>query len=40
MKSKILYLLLFVAIAISIYLTYDRTIVRKDFEIFNSSVTP
>jgi hypothetical protein len=36
MKSKILFALLFIAIAISAYLTYDRTIVRNDFEIFNS----
>lgn len=37
MKSKILLTLVFVAIAVSIYLTYDRTIVRQDFEIFDSS---
>lgn len=36
MKSKILYFLLFVAVAISVYLTYDRTIVRQDFEIVQS----
>lgn len=36
MKSKILYLILFVAVAISVYLTYDRTIVRNDFETFES----
>ena len=36
MKSKILFALLFIAIAISIYLTYDRTIVRQDFETFES----
>ena len=34
MKSKILFTVLFVAIVISIYLTYDRTIVRHDFEVF------
>jgi len=36
MKSKILFTLLFIAIAISIYFTYDRTIVRQDFETFES----
>ena len=36
MKSKILFTLLFIAIAISVYLTYDRTIVRNDFETFSS----
>ncbi|MEK7145064.1 MAG: hypothetical protein AAB794_04405 [Patescibacteria group bacterium] len=39
MKTKVLFTLLFIAIAISIYLTYDRTIVRHDFETFDSSVT-
>lgn len=36
-KSKILFALLFIAIVISIYLTYDRTIVRQDFEIIDSA---
>lgn len=36
MKSKIFYALLFAAVAISVYLTYDRTIVRQDFEILSS----
>lgn len=36
MKSKILFVILFVAIAVSVYLTYDRTIVRNDFEVFGS----
>lgn len=36
MKSKILFILLLIAVAISVYLTYDRAIVRNDFEIFNS----
>lgn len=36
MKSKILFTLLFIAIAVSVYLTYDRTIVRNDFETFSS----
>lgn len=40
MKTKILFALLFISIAISIFLTYDRTIVRHDFETFDSSVTP
>jgi hypothetical protein len=35
-KSKILFLVLFLAILISVYFTYDRTIVRKDFEITQS----
>lgn len=38
MKTKVLFTLLFIAIAISIYLTYDRTIVRHDFETFDSSL--
>jgi|GEM_PF-3633020 len=37
MKSKILLALLFIAIAVSVYLTYNRTIVRHDFETFDSS---
>lgn len=37
MKSKILFTFLFIAIAISIYLTYDRTIVRQDFEVYDES---
>lgn len=37
MKSKILLLLLFIAVVVSVYLTYDRTIVRQDFEIFDDS---
>ncbi len=40
MKTKVLFALLFIAIAISIYLTYDRTIVRQDFETFDSSIEP
>lgn len=36
MKSKILFALLFIAIAVSVYLTYDRTIVRNDFETVSS----
>lgn len=36
MKSKILLILLVIAIAVSVYLTYDRTIVRNDFETFSS----
>ncbi|TSC64540.1 MAG: hypothetical protein G01um101491_254 [Parcubacteria group bacterium Gr01-1014_91] len=40
MKSKILFTILFIAVAISIYLTYDRAVVRQDFEAFDSSVTP
>ena len=38
MKSKILFALLFIAVAISVYLTYNRTIVRHNFETFDSSV--
>lgn len=37
MKSKVLLALLFIAIAISVYLTYDRTVVRHDFETFDSA---
>ena len=40
MKTKVLFTLLFVAVAISIYLTYERTIVRHDFETFDSSIEP
>lgn len=40
MKTKILFALLFVAVAVSVYLTYDRTIVRHDFETFDSSIEP
>lgn len=36
-KSKILFALLFIAVAVSVYLTYDRAIVRQDFEIVDSS---
>jgi len=36
MKSKVLFTLLFIAIAASVYLTYDRTIVRNDFETVSS----
>lgn len=36
MKSRILLILLVIAIAVSVYLTYDRTIVRNDFETFSS----
>lgn len=36
MKTKILLILLFIAVAVSLYLTYDRTIVRQDFEIVQS----
>jgi len=36
MKSKVLFTLLFIAIAVSVYLTYDRTIVRNDFETTSS----
>ncbi|KKW43857.1 MAG: hypothetical protein UY97_C0004G0018 [Parcubacteria group bacterium GW2011_GWB1_57_6] len=34
MKTKILFILLAVAIATSLYLTYDRAVVRKDFEVY------
>ena len=37
-KSRILFALLLVAVAISVYLTYDRTIVRQDFEILDSEL--
>ena len=37
MKSKILFFLLFIAVAVSVYLTYDRTIVRQDFEVYDES---
>lgn len=40
MKTKVLLTILFIATAVSVYLTYDRTIVRNDFEIFDSSFTP
>jgi hypothetical protein len=36
MKTKVLFVVLFVSIAVSVYLTYDRTIVRNDFEVFGS----
>jgi len=39
MKEKILFTVLFTAVAISIYLTYNRTIVRHAFATFDSSVT-
>ncbi|MCR4264101.1 MAG: hypothetical protein NUV98_05300 [Candidatus Roizmanbacteria bacterium] len=39
MKTKILFALLFIAVAVSVYLTYDRTIVRQDFGIFGSEET-
>lgn len=35
-RSKILLALLFIAVAVSIYLTYDRAIVRNDFDAFDS----
>lgn len=38
MKSKILLFLLVIAVAVSVYLTYDRTIVRHDFETFDSTL--
>lgn len=38
MKTRILFILLAIAIVISLYLTYERTIVRHDFEITNSGV--
>ncbi len=37
MKSKILLILLCIAIAVSVYLIYDRTIVRHDFTTFDST---
>jgi hypothetical protein len=37
MKSKILFTLLLIGIAISVFLTYDRTIVRHDFQTVDSS---
>ncbi|MGE5540914.1 MAG: hypothetical protein ACM3TU_01365 [Bacillota bacterium] len=39
MKSKILFLLLAIVVGVSIYLTYERTIIRKDFETYNSEET-
>jgi len=36
MKTKVLFAILFVSIAISVYLTYDRIIVRNDFKVFGS----
>jgi hypothetical protein len=38
MKTKILSILFFAAVAVSVYLTYDRVIVRQDFETFDSSL--
>ena len=40
MRSKVLFAFLFIAIAVSVYLTYDRTIVRHAFETFDSSLAP
>jgi hypothetical protein len=39
MKSKILFLVLLIAIGISVYLTYERSFVTRDFEIVNSEET-
>jgi hypothetical protein len=36
MKSAILFLLLAGVIGVSVFLTYERTIIKKDFETFNS----
>ncbi len=37
MKTKILFILLAIAVAISLYLTYERTIIRQNFEIVDFS---
>lgn len=36
MKSKLLILALILIVGVSVYLTYERTIVHKDFETFSS----
>ena len=36
MKSKILLALVLVAVVVSLYLAYDRSIVKQDFEIYSS----
>jgi hypothetical protein len=36
MKEKVLYVLLFLAIALSLFFTYQRSFVWKNFELINS----
>jgi len=36
MKTKLLLTALVLAVLASLYLTYDRTVIRKDFEVTNS----
>lgn len=36
MKTKILYLILFIAVVVSIYFTYERTIVYHNFQTIES----
>jgi len=40
MKSKILLVLLFASVAVSLYLTYDRALVRQEFEIYDEAIAP